>query len=271
MMKICVIHINCEELSRDYTKLISNNFDRVRRPDTEIVHKYVARLRRASDAVFAFPIILNKIDIIQCAVEAEAEGCHAMMVACSGDPGVNEARTLVDIPVVGPMEATLHLAAQYGKKIGIVTVQDPSWVEYCETMTEMAGLGGRLAGTEKIDIPSSRAFTEGFADPAPVRASIVSAAQRLLDQGANSIVLGSAGLSVMASNTNLSEVPETGIPIFDTMSVGFKLAELRADLQRSLKLPAISRIGMFEKMGAKDRDRVAKLFNLDWNLAEVAH
>ncbi len=268
-MKICVVHVNCEELSRDYTKLIDANFERVKRPDTQIVHKYVARLRRAADTVFAFPIILNKIDVVQRAVEAEAEGCDAVMVACSGDPGVIEARTLIDIPMVGPMEATLHLAAQYGKKIGIVTVQDPSWIEYCETMTETAGLAGRLTGIEKIDIPSAAAFTEGFVNPAPVMDSVVAAARRLIDRGANVIVLGSAGLSVMASNSGLAEVPGAGIPIFDTMSVGFKVAEMRADLGKSLGLPPISRIGVFEKTDRKNRERIVKLFGLDWAPAEV--
>jgi allantoin racemase len=263
-MKICVVHVNSEELSLDYTGLISRNFERVKRPDTEIVHKYVARLRRAADTVLAFPIILNKLDVVQRMVEAEAEGCDAVMVACSGDPGVTEARTLVDIPVVGPMEAALHLAAQYGKKIGIVTVQDPSWIEYCETMTETAGLVGRLGGIEKIDISSPVAFTEGFANPAPVRESIVAAANRLVERGCNTIVLGSAGLSVIASNTGLAEVPGTGIPIFDTMSVGFKMAELRADLSRSVGLPVISRVGVFEKMDAKNRARIVRLFKLGW-------
>jgi Asp/Glu/hydantoin racemase len=268
-MKICVVHVNCEELSRDYTKLIDANLQRIKRPDTEIVHKYVARLRRATDTILAFPIILNKIDVAQRAVEAEAEGCDAVMIACSGDPGVTEARTLIDIPMVGPMEATLHLAAQYGKKIGIVTVQDPTWLEYCETMTETAGLAGRLAGIRPIDMPSSIAFTDGFADPAPVQASILAAARQLVDCGANTIVLGSAGLSVMASNAGIAQVPDRGVPIFDTMSVGFKTAELRADLGKSLGLPPVSRVGVFEKLDAKNRDRIVRLFGLDWTPAEA--
>lgn len=263
-MKICVIHVNCEELSRDYTKLVEHNLDRVKRKDTEIVHKYVAHLRRASDTVLAFPILLNKIDVVQRAVEAEAEGCDAVLVACSGDPGVTEARTLLDIPMVGPMEAALHLAAQYGRKIGIVTALDPSWAEYCATMTDMAGLSSRLAGVESIDIPSPIAFTEGFANPAPVREAIVRAAKKLVARGANVIVLGSAGLSVMASNTELAEVPEIGVPILDTISVGLKFAEVRVDLTKSFKLPVASRVGMFEKMDAKNRNRLVKLFDLGW-------
>jgi allantoin racemase len=269
-MKICVIHVNCEELSRDYTGLVERNLDRVKRKDTEIVHKYVGHLRRASDTVLAFPILLNKIDVVQRAVEAQADGCDAVLVACSGDPGVIEARTLLDIPMVGPMEAALHLAAQYGKKIGIVTALDPSWAEYCETMAESAGLASRLAGVESIDIPSPLAFTEGFANPVPVREAIIRAAKKLVERGANVIVLGSAGLSVMASNTDLAEVPDLGVPILDTISVGLKFAELRVDLTKHLNVPVISRVGMFEKMDEKNRRRLAKLFDLGWDAAGPA-
>lgn len=269
-MKICVIHVNCEELSRDYTGLIGQNLDRAKRKDTQIVHKYVGHLRRASDTVLAFPILLNKIDVVQRAVEAQADGCDAVLVACSGDPGVTEARTLLDIPMVGPMEAALHLAAQYGRKIGVVTALDPSWAEYCETMVDMAGLTSRLAGVESIDIPSPVAFTEGFTNPAPVRDAIVRAAQKLVSRGANVIVLGSAGLSVMASNTGLAEVPEMGVPILDTISVGLKFAEMRVDLTENLNVPVISRLGMFEKMDEKNRRRLAKLFDLGWDAADKA-
>lgn len=269
-MKICVIHVNCEELSRDYTKLVEQNLDRVKRKDTEIVHKYVAHLRRASDTVLAFPILLNKVDVVQRAVEAQAEGCDGVLVACSGDPGVTEARTLLDIPMVGPMEAALHLAAQYGRKIGIVTALDPSWAEYCETMADTAGLSSRLAGVESIDIPSPVAFTEGFADPTPVREAIIRASKKLVARGANVIVLGSAGLSVMASNTNLAEVPEMGVPILDTISVGLKFAEVRVDLTKCFNVPVASRIGMFEKMDEKNRRRLVKLFDLGWDAAGQA-
>lgn len=264
-MKICVIHVNCEELSRDYTKLVEQNLNRVKRKDTELVHKYVGHLRRASDTVLAFPILLNKVDVIQRAVEAQDDGCDAVLVACSGDPGVIEARTLLDIPMVGPMEAALHLAAQYGRKIGIVTALDPSWAESCETMADSAGLSSRLAGVESIDIPSPIAFTEGFANPAPVREAMIRAAKKLVARGANVIVLGSAGLSVMASNTELAEVPDMGVPILDTISVGLKFAEVRVDLTKSFNLPVISRVGLFEKMDEKNRRRLVKLFDLGWD------
>lgn len=266
-MKICIVHVNVEELSGDYTALITNNFESVKRADTVIVHKYVQHLRRATDTVLAFPILLNRLDVVARMVEAADEGADGIMVACSGDPGVAEGRTLVDIPVVGPMEAALHLAATYGKKIGIVTVMDPTWREFCETITENCGLTGRLAGIESISIPSSEAFTRGFQDMKPVGEAILDAARKLVANGANTIVLGSAGLSTMATSLGIAEVPRTGVPVFDALTAGFKQLEVRVDLHQKLGMPPISRVGAFESMDQRNRDRIVRLFGLPWNTA----
>lgn len=260
-MKLAVIHVNAEKFSGPYTDLIDANFRRVKAEDTTIVHRYVRRLRRATDTVFAFPTLLNKLDVVEQALAARDDGADAVLVACSGDPGVAEARTLLDIPVVGPMEAALHLAATYGRKVGIVTVADRSWVEYCEAITEACGLGGRLAGVRSIQTPSAQAFTEGFADPAKVAAEVAANARALVDAGANAVVIGSAGLSVMSSAAGLAEVPGTGVPIFDCLSAGFKTAELKSQLQRRLGLPPCSRAGWGERLPDADIARLRKLFD----------
>lgn len=263
-MKLAVIHVNAEKYSGIYTDLIDANFRRVKNESTELRHLYVRRLRRATDTVFAYPTLLNKLDVVEQALVAREEGADAVLVACSGDPGVIEARTLLDVPVIGPMEAALHLAATYGRKLGIVTVQDRSWVEYCEALTESSGLGGRLAGVRSIGIPSSQAFTEGFSQPQAIAAEVAAAARQLVEEdGAQAIVIGSAGLSVMSSAAGLAAVPDMGAPIFDCLSAGLKVAELRAQLQQSLGVPPCSRAGWGERLPENDIARLRKLFGLD--------
>lgn len=261
-MRICVVHVNCEEMSRDYTKLIDANFQRAKRDDTVIVHKYVRHLKRATDTVFPYPNLLNKVDVVERFIEADREGFDGAMVACSGDPGVPEGRSLVSMPVVGPMEAALHLACAYGHKIGIVTVADRSWSEYCEMMTHAYGLSGRLAGVARISIPSKEAFTTGFVTPHVVASEIEAQARSLATQGANAIVIGSAGLSVIASSVGLAEVSGEGVPIFDCLTVGLKTTELRVDLSKKLGIPQSSRLGYFQRLSTKDVDRLRALFGL---------
>lgn len=261
-MKIAVVHVNAEKYSGLYTDLIDANFGRAKAGDTQLDHRYVRHLRRATDTVFAYPTLLNKVDVVEEVLAAAADGADAVMVACSGDPGVAEARTLVSVPVVGPMEAALHLACAHGYKVGIVTVADRSWVEYCEMLTEACGLSSRLAGIRSIRIPSSEAFTAGFSDPGRIAAEVAEQAQALVAGGANSIVIGSAGLSVMSSAAGLACVPESQVPIFDCLTVGLKTAELRCELNRKMGVPAYSRAGWGGRLDDGDTARLRKLFQI---------
>lgn len=261
-MKISIVHVNCEELSGPYLKLLDANFNRAKRDDTVLEHRFVRRLKRATDTVFPFPILLNKVDVVEQFLEAGRGGADGMMVACSGDPGVAETRTLVSAPVVGPMEAALHLACAYGYKIGIVTVADRSWSEYCEMMVNSYGLGTRLAGVGRINIPSMEAFTVGFENPEIVAKAVAETSSELVEQGADVIVIGSAGLSVMSSAAGLTHTPNSGAPIFDCLTVGLKMTELRVDLTRKFGLPETSRVGYGERMAEKDVARLVRLFEM---------
>lgn len=262
-MNICVVHVNAEKYSGAYTPLVSANFEKAKAAGTAISHRFVQHLKRATDTVFAYPSLLNKIDVAEEMIAAEAEGADAVMVACSGDTGVAEARTLVSIPVVGPMEAALHLACAYGHKIGIVTTADRSWSEYCEMMVAAYGLSSRLAGVRRIATPSSEAFTKGFTQPQEMAREIAANAKVLVEAGANSIVIGSAGMSVMATAAGLARVPEYDAPIFDCLTVGLKTAELRSDLQRKLGVPEVSRTGWGARLAPPDAGRLRKLFALE--------
>jgi len=261
-MKISIVHVNCEALSGPYTKLIEANFNRAKREDTVLDHRYVRRLKRASDTVFAFPILLNKVDVVEQILAAGRGGADGVLVACSGDPGIAEGRTLLSVPVVGPMEAALHLACTYGYKLGIVTVADRSWSEYCDMMTNNYGLGSRLAGVKSIKIPSMEAFTVGFEKPEIVANAVAETAEELVEQGADAIVIGSAGLSVISSAAGLTRTATSGAPIFDCLTVGLKMAELRVDLVKKFGLPETSRVGYSERLSDKDTSRLTTLFGM---------
>jgi allantoin racemase len=57
-------------------------------------------------------------EVIKYVKKAEEDGYDAIISWCGGDPGVEEARTLVDIPVIGPKEAMLVLASLTCKNVG---------------------------------------------------------------------------------------------------------------------------------------------------------
>lgn len=68
-------------------------------------------IRTAEDEALTTPGMIAKI------VQSEQEGIDAVIVDCTSDVGVKQARSLVRIPVVGAGEASLGLAQQHGEYI----------------------------------------------------------------------------------------------------------------------------------------------------------
>jgi allantoin racemase len=61
---------------------------------------------------------------IHAAVEAQREGCDAVVIGHFQEPGLTECRGAVDIPVIGLGEATMLFGCSIGRRIGLVTI-DP--------------------------------------------------------------------------------------------------------------------------------------------------
>ena len=55
-------------------------------------------------------------DILRLVKEAETDGCDAVIIWCGGDPALDAARELVDIPVIGPGESMRAIASILGKR-----------------------------------------------------------------------------------------------------------------------------------------------------------
>ncbi|MCA0345910.1 MAG: aspartate/glutamate racemase family protein [Actinobacteria bacterium] len=90
--------------------------------------------------------------IVMAAIQAERDGCDGVIVDCMADPGVAAAREAVRIPVVGPAESSMRLAAVLGHRFSVLTVAQ----HLREMMRERArwyGLGSKLASVRSLDIP----------------------------------------------------------------------------------------------------------------------
>lgn len=90
--------------------------------------------------------------VIQRAIAAEQRGVDAIVIDCFGDPGVEAARRQVGIPVIGPGEASMHLAATLGRRFGVVTVL-PSVFEMLGHLADRCALRSRLGSIRSVDIP----------------------------------------------------------------------------------------------------------------------
>lgn len=90
--------------------------------------------------------------IVAEAIAAEGSGADALIIDCMGDPGLKAAREVVSIPVLGPSEASMHLAAMLGHRFSVVTVLD-SVVPMIENLAKVYGTSAKLASVRVINIP----------------------------------------------------------------------------------------------------------------------
>jgi Asp/Glu/hydantoin racemase len=64
---------------------------------------------------------LKVTQIIENAIRAEREGYDAVALSVFLDPGLEEARGIVDIPVVSSLETALEVASKLGHSFGLIT------------------------------------------------------------------------------------------------------------------------------------------------------
>jgi allantoin racemase len=146
-MKIRVVIPICHPTFNDETL---REFTRYASPGTEISVANITEGPRSIESEYeeamSVPGILSRVQ------QAERDGCDAVISGCFGDPAVRPARELVDIPVIGPAEASVLLAAGLGQRFSVVTVLK-SVVPMIEHLVDAAGLSSRLASVRTIDIP----------------------------------------------------------------------------------------------------------------------
>ncbi len=100
----------------------------------------------------AFDDALAAPGVVAAALEAEAEGADAVIIDCMGDPGLDAAREAVNIPVLGPGEASMHAAAMLGHSFSVVTILDRV-APILRNHARIYGVAEKLASIRAIDVP----------------------------------------------------------------------------------------------------------------------
>jgi len=85
-------------------------------------------------------------------VEAERKGYDAVVPLGMLDLGVDGGKSLVDIPVIGPAHASLHVASLVGDRIGLI-VYLPQYIPYFRSQVRAYRMELFMGGYRSVDIP----------------------------------------------------------------------------------------------------------------------
>jgi allantoin racemase len=184
---------------------------------------------------------------VERSIRAEAEGYDAIVISCMLDPGLVQARGVVNIPVVGTMEATAHVASMIGNRFAVINA-DATVCAQMERLIAFYGLREKVACLRHIDIVSCDLYPEKTPTEEVFRRVKEQAEKAIREDGAEVIIAGCTIIGGLLTQHH-GEDPGTfleGVPVLDGMVVGFKTAELMVDLVQ-LGYPAVSRLGFWKK------------------------
>lgn len=148
-----------------------------------------------------------------------------------------------------------------GEKFGIVSARHPHFERYWEKVVHKYGLDDQLVGVEPLDMSAFETFTKGWEDHQYVADAIEEKSAELVDQGADAVVIGSGGMSTMATATGLSQVD--GVPVIDVMVTGFKMLEAKVSLVEGLNHPPVGRAHFGQLIDERDLERVNELMGIN--------
>lgn len=171
-------------------------------------------------------------DTILRIIEAEREGVDAVIIDCMGDPGMRAARETVRIPVLGPAQTAMHVAAMLGHRFSVVTVMRRLRASF-ENAAAIHGLSGRMASCRSVDIP----VLELEHDLVATTAALIDEAQIAVERdGAEAIIFGCTGLLGCAADVRDGLLARgIDIPVVDPIptAVNVAAALVRSDLSHS--------------------------------------
>lgn len=171
----------------------------------------VASVESHTEEAWATIGVLEQIEV----AEASATRPDAYVIACFGDTGVMAAREAASVPVVGMTEAALFTAVTLAHRFAIVTMP-PRTVAQSDRVVEALGLAHRCS-VRAVDVAvaeledGSAHLLDAFADEAR---------RAILEDGAEAIILGCAGLADLVEPL----AAELGVPVIDGVAAGVAFA-----------------------------------------------
>jgi allantoin racemase len=203
--------------------------------------------------------LIANLATVAAAKRAERQGSDCIVIGTVGDYGIEEVRSVVDIPVVGAGQASFLTAASLGGRFGIVTVWPQSSGYLYRNSLRLSGLEGLCVSVRHVTADSELAtlsaddnfFLRMRSGKEEMLERIGTELRAATEQdGADVIVLGCCCMSPVADR--LAELVD--VPIVDPTSTGYKFAEAMMSLglaqsRKAYPSPAANRTGYFADVG----------------------
>lgn len=150
----------------------------------------------------------------------------AVIIGCADDPGLFSMRELLDIPVIGPLETSIAVAATVGERFGLITVAEEAYPE-TRMILRRYGAEGRLASLRAVDVRVED-MIDGRATREQLIESFSREAREAIREGATSLLMGCMSMAYLLLDEAVRE--SIAAPVINPAKVAVKMAEMQASL-----------------------------------------
>lgn len=176
-------------------------------------------------------------------IVAERDGFDAFIVGHFQDAGLYEARSAVDIPVLGLGETSMLFACQLAQRLALITFK-PEYMPWFHHQITRYGLQHRVSHIHPVPVDGARYQTAlkteaGLQD---LYRHFETSTRPLLANGAEILIPTGGGPMMLMSKLKRVDAA----PIIDGTAICVKMAEAAVRLKRLTGL-SVSRVGEFAK------------------------
>jgi len=156
---------------------------------------------------------------------AEREGYDAIVPLGMLDLGVDGGRSVVDIPVVAPLQAVLHVAAQVGERFGVVCYH-ASAIPRHRAQTRAYGMESFIAGRR-----ASGYYVQHIAENKDKMVeSFLQAARALIEEDGADLIIPQGITQCPVQMKPKWLAAELGVPVVEGIGAPIKMAAMLASL-----------------------------------------
>jgi allantoin racemase len=220
--------------TEQYDSAIAGYLKEYAQNNTEIDVKSFKKGPKHLEYMFYESVVGN--DILRAVYNAEKERYDSAIIGCFYDPYLYEAREIVNIPVIGPAEASMNLASMLGYKFSII-VGRTKWIPQMNENIIKYNMSNKLASFESLGM----GVLQFQQDPQITKNKIIQASRRALEKGAEVIILGCT--IEYGFYKELQDILH--VPILDVVLASLKYAEMMSDISKNMNW-SHSKIGIFE-------------------------
>jgi len=170
-------------------------------------------------------------EILENGLKAEREGYDAFLIGNIFEPGLHALRELLNIPVLGLCEASVHLACLMGASFSVVNV-NPKFARRVTENIASYGLASRLVSIDQMAVERAGQFDLAFDDEAARNAVIErfrAAARQGLEKGAECVIPAGGIVMAILADAGIHEVDNA--PVVNGLIALVKIAELAAGMR----------------------------------------